>query len=84
MVVELLAPSTVWIQWIHATQGAVGLEHILSKAAIKEFCLIEYINVEINVEINLFLSTSMFNRIRARPTATMVAKAASTAVSGSP
>jgi hypothetical protein len=36
-----------------------------------------------NVEINLFTSTFMFNQIRARPLATMVAKTASIVVGGS-
>jgi hypothetical protein len=40
MVVDPLAPPAVWIQWIHAAQGAGGLVHILSKAAVKGFCLI--------------------------------------------
>jgi hypothetical protein len=40
MVGELLAPPVAWIQWIHAAQGAGGLVHILSKAALEGFCFI--------------------------------------------
>jgi len=35
-----------------------------------------------NVEINLFMFTSMFNRIQAHPPATMVAETASIVVGG--
>ena len=37
MVVEPLAPPAMWIWWFHATRGAGGLAHILSKAAIEGF-----------------------------------------------
>jgi hypothetical protein len=40
MVMEPLAPPAAWIQLYHATQGAGGLVHVLSKAAVKGFCLI--------------------------------------------
>ncbi len=41
MVVEPLTPPDARIQWIHAAQGAGGLVHILSKAAVEGFCLIQ-------------------------------------------
>ncbi len=41
MVMEPLSPPVAWIQWIHATQRAGGLAHVLSKAAVKGFCLIQ-------------------------------------------
>jgi hypothetical protein len=80
MVVEPLAPPVAWIQWIHTTRGGDSLAHILSKAAVEGCCLIHWINVEIDI----FVSTSMFNWIRAFPLATKVAKMASIAVGSSP
>jgi hypothetical protein len=55
-----------------------GLVHTFAVAAIKGFCL----NHLINVEINLFTSTSIFNRFMARLPATMVAKTVSIVVGG--
>ncbi len=37
MVMEPLTPLAVWIQWIHAAQGAGGLAHSFSKAAVEGF-----------------------------------------------
>jgi hypothetical protein len=37
MVVEPLSPPAVWIQSIHATRGAGGFAHTLSKAAVEGF-----------------------------------------------
>ncbi len=37
MVVEPFAPPVAWIQWIHATQEADNLAHILSKATVEGF-----------------------------------------------
>jgi hypothetical protein len=47
--------------------------HVLSKVANKGFFWIH----KINVDINILISTSMFNQIWARLLATMVAKMAS-------
>ena len=58
-------------------QGAGGLEHIFLRPPLKEFN-------RFIVDINIFLLTSMFIRIRARPPATMVAKTASLVVDGGP
>jgi hypothetical protein len=41
MVVETLDPPVAWIQRIHTTQGVGDLAHILSKAAVKGFYLIQ-------------------------------------------
>ena len=78
MVVKPPTPLAAWIWWIHAAPGVGGLVHTFSVATIKRLCLIHYINVA----INLFSSTSMsmFNRILARPPATMVAKSAAIVV----
>jgi hypothetical protein len=40
MVMEPFAPPAAWIQQYRTTQGAGGLAHVLSKAAVKGFCLI--------------------------------------------
>ncbi len=53
MVMELLAPPAGWIRWYNAARGAGGLAHVHSEAAVEGFCLILWINVEINI----FLST---------------------------
>jgi hypothetical protein len=52
--------------------GLGSLAHVHSKVAINK------------VEINIFMSTSMFNQIQARPQATMVAEMASIVAHGSP
>jgi hypothetical protein len=57
-----------------------GLAHVCSKAAVKAIELI----LIIEVEINICMSTSMFNHIRACPPATMVAETASIVVGISP
>jgi hypothetical protein len=58
MVMEPLTPPAAWIWWYHAAQGAGGFAHVLSKAAVKRFCLIRKINVEINISLwESFFST---------------------------
>jgi hypothetical protein len=37
MVMELLAPPAVWIQWNHAARAAGGLAHSFFEAAVEEF-----------------------------------------------
>ena len=54
MVVELPGLPAAWIQWIQAAWGAGGLVHVCCKAAAKGFWYIP----NINIEINIFLSTS--------------------------
>ncbi len=49
MVMEPLAPPAGWIQWYNAARGAGGLAHVHSEAAVEGFCLIHWINVEINI-----------------------------------
>ncbi len=44
MVMEPLAKTAAWIQWIHTAQGAGGLAHSFSEAAVEG--LVEFIKLQ--------------------------------------
>ncbi len=57
MVMEPLCSPAVWIWWYHAAQVVGGLVYSFFEASVDGFIQIQYINVEINI----FVLTSMFN-----------------------